>query len=56
MLVGEGGELAGEFFEGGFGFADAEVAGLGEGGEGFGDAGDGEAVGGGVEVCDCVAD
>ena len=39
-----------------FGFAQAQVAGLLEGGEGFIDTGDGELVGLDVEVADCVVD
>lgn len=56
MLCGEGVETAGEFAEGDFGIADAEVAGLLEGGEGVVDAGDGLFVGLDVEVCDGVVD
>lgn len=56
VLGGEGGEVAGEFAEGVFGIADAEVAGLLEGGEGFVDAAQGEFIGLDVEVGDCVVD
>jgi len=50
VLGVEGVEGAGELFEGGLGFFEAEVAGGLEGVEGFGDAGDEDLVGGDVEV------
>lgn len=50
VLAGEGGLVAGQAAEGGFGFAQAEFAGLVEGRQGFGDAGDGYFVRGYVEV------
>jgi hypothetical protein len=56
VLRGEGRELAGELAQGGLGLADAQVASLLEGGEGFVDARDGELVGVDVEVVDCVVD
>lgn len=56
MLGGEGGELAGEFLEGGVGVVDAKIAGLLEGGQRFGDARDGILVGVDVEVVDSVGD
>lgn len=49
-------ERAGEFFEGGFGIAKAEIARLLEGGERLRDAGNGELVWGDVKVGDGVAD
>lgn len=54
MLGGECAELAVEFFERRFGVAHPEVARLLEGGQRFGDAGDGELVGVDVEVVYCV--
>ena len=43
-------------FESAFGFADAQVARLVQGGEGFVDARDGRFVGVDIEVADCVVD
>ena len=56
VLGCEGGEMAGEFLEGGVGVMDAEVAGLLEGGEGLCDAGDGVFVWVDVEVVDGMGD
>lgn len=49
-------QRAGELLEGVFGVADAQVAGLLERGDGFGDARGGELVGRDVEVVDGVVD
>lgn len=43
-------------FQSAFGFSDAQVAGLLEGGEGFVDAADGDFVGVDVEIADCMVD
>lgn len=56
MLRIQGVEVAGEFSEGGFGFARAQFAGLLEGREGVVDARYGLFVGVDVEVADCVVD
>lgn len=56
VLGGEGGLLPGEAAEGGLGVAEAEVAGLVQGAEGLGDAGDGGLVWGYVEVGYCLLD